>query len=274
MRPTAAERRRPVYCQGVTMTPALSFVLSVPLVFALAGAAGAQPASGQPPTAPPAGGQSAAPPPAGPPPTAEHAPPPPPQPVSATDAPPGPFALDVRLAMPSFNTGSALADPLGLRTSQLPSRGWGLDVGAHVYPLRSRRFALGLGASLVRSSGSKAPDPEDENAVDDPTIETRFDALVPQVSLNFGSGRGWSYIGGGFAFMRRVTGDVDAELADGPRLRGIHYGGGARWFAGRHVAFSFDLRFYRIPEQAAEGTTVPFQPKSRLFLASVGLSFK
>jgi hypothetical protein len=48
----------------------------------------------------------------------------------------------------------------------------------------------------------------------------------------------------------------------------------------RHVAFMFDLRFYRIPEQAAEDSTtagaagVPFQPKSRLFLISAGLSFK
>ena len=80
--------------------------------------------------------------------------------------------------------------------------------------------------------------------------------------------------------MRRATGDVEAEVADGPRLMGIHYGGGARWFMSPHVAFSFDLRFYRIPEQAAEGTTtdgsatVPFQPKSRLFLASAGISFK
>ena len=34
------------------------------------------------------------------------------------------------------------------------------------------------------------------------------------------------------------------------------------------------MRFYRIPEQEAEGTEVPFQPKSRLFLISAGLSFK
>ena len=77
---------------------------------------------------------------------------------------------------------------------------------------------------------------------------------MPQVSLNFGTSRGWSYIGGGVAFMRRATGDVDAEVADWPRLTGIHYGGGARWFMSPHVAFMFDLRFYRIPEQAAEGT--------------------
>ena len=243
------------------------------------GQSGNVPPAGQPTPAQPAGGQSGAPQPAGPPATAEHAPPPPAAPSLASDRPPGPFALDVRIAMPSFNTGSALADPLALRTDQLPGRGWGLDVGAHVYPLRGRRFALGLGADIIRASGSKAPDPEDEAAENDPTIETRFSALVPQLSLNFGSSRGWSYIGGGLAFMRRATGDVDAEVADWPRLTGIHYGGGARWFMSPHVAFSFDLRFYRIPEQAAEdataeGAAVPFQPKSRLFLISAGLSFK
>jgi hypothetical protein len=256
------------------MTLAHRFVLSVPLLIALAGDASGQSTPGQAPAPTPAGGQSTAPPPQEPPATAAHTPPPPARPVAATEAPPGPFALDLRLAMPSFNTGSALADPLGLRTDQLPSRGWGFDVGAQVYPVRRKRFALGLGASLVRTSGSRAPDPEDDTAATDPTIETRFSALVPQLSLNFGSSRGWSYIGGGYAFMRRATGDVEAEVADGPRLRGIHYGGGGRWFMSPHVAFSFDLRFYRIPEQAAEGTDVPFQPKSRLFLASAGLSFK
>jgi hypothetical protein len=227
-----------------------------------------------PSAAQPAGGQSGAPQPAGTPPaTAQPAAPPAAAPVT-TDRPPGPFVLDVRIAMPSFNTGSSLADPLGLRTDQLPGRGWGLDAGAHVYPVRSGHFALGVGAEIVRAAGSKAPDPEDETAADDPTIETRFSALVPQVSLNFGTSRGWSYIGGGIAFMRRATGDVDAEVADWPRLTGIHYGGGARWFISSHVAFMFDLRFYRIPEQEAEGTEVPFQPKSRMFLITAGLSFK
>jgi hypothetical protein len=248
--------RAPAAAQGGTPTPG-----------------GVQPA-GPPAPAPPAGGQSGAPQPAPAPPATEHAPPPPPVPVAASDAPPGPFAIDVRYAMPSYNTGSALADPLGFRTDQLPGRGWGLDIGAHVYPLRGKRMSLGLGASLVRTSGSKPPDPEVATAATDPTIETRFSAFVPQLSLNFGSSRGWSHISGGLAFMRRTTGDVDAEVADGPRLRGIHYGGGARWFVSRHVAFTFDLRFYRIPEQPAEGTVVPFQPKSRLFLGSAGLSFK
>ena len=30
------------------------------------------------------------------------------------------------------------------------------------------------------------------------------------------------------------------------RLKTINYGGGARWFAKAHVAFSFDVRFYAI----------------------------
>jgi hypothetical protein len=255
--------------------------LVLTLIAATRAPAAAQ-AAGGPPTAVQAPAAPAQPAPAPAAPTPSQPAPPQPQPASpaapalTTDRPPGPVAVDVRMAMPSFNTGSALADPLELRTAQLPSRGWGLDVGAHVYPLRSRRFALGLGAEIIRASGSKAPDPEDAAAADDPTIETRFSALVPQVSLNFGSSRGWSYIGGGLAFMRRATGDV----ADWPRLTGIHYGGGARWFVSRHVAFAFDLRFYRIPEQAAEASTttgtaaVPFQPKSRLFLASAGVSFK
>ena len=248
-------------------------VLVFTMLAAARAPAAAQAGGGQSGSAPPTT-QSAPVQPAGTPPaTAQPEPAPPAAPATA-DRPPGPFALDVRLAMPSFNTGSSLADPLGLRTDQLPGRGWGLDVGAHVYPVRGKRFALGVGADIVRASGSKAPDPEDETAVGDPTIETRFSALVPQVSLNFGTSRGWSYIGGGVAFMRRATGDVDAEVADWPRLMGIHYGGGARWFMSQHVAFNFDMRFYRIPEQEAEGTEVPFQPKSRMFLITAGLSFK
>ena len=42
--------------------------------------------------------------------------------AQSPDAPPGPFAVDARIAMPSFNTGSAVADPLGLRTAKLPNR--------------------------------------------------------------------------------------------------------------------------------------------------------
>jgi hypothetical protein len=187
------------------------------------------------------------------------------------DAPPGPFVVDVRLALPSFSTGEALAAPLGLRTDQLPSRGRGFEIGAHVYPLRGRRVALGLGATLLRTSGREAPG-EDDLAVE-PTIETRFSAVTPHLSLNFGGARGWSYISGGLSWSRRSTGDVDLDVADGTNLSGLHYGGGARWFFSSHVGFTFDLRFYRLPAQAADGV-VPDQPGYTMFLGSAGLSFK
>ena len=262
----------------MTITAARSVVL---LVLVLGAGTVAPVRAQQPPaqTPPPPAQTPGTPPPTTPPPgippVAPPSPPsPPPAGSQAVGPGPGPFALDVRYAMPSYNTGSAIADPLGFRTAQLPGRGWGLDIGAHVYPIRGKRISLGLGADMVRTSGKKAPDPEDETAANDPTLETKFSAFAPQVSLNFGSARGWSYIGGGLSWTRRTTGDVEATLVEGPRLRGIHYGGGARWFLGRHVAFTFDLRFYRIPEQPAEGTTIPFQPKTRLFMGSAGLSFK
>ena len=34
--------------------------------------------------------------------------------------------------------------------------------------------------------------------------------------------------------------------ADQERLRTVNYGGGARWFIKRHVAFTVDVRFHQI----------------------------
>jgi hypothetical protein len=186
-------------------------------------------------------------------------------------APPGPFVVDVRFALPSFSTGEPLATPLGLRTDQLPSRGRGLEIGAHVYPLRGTRVTLGLGATLLRTSGQRAPG--EDPLPTEPTIETRFSAFTPHLSLNFGGARGWSYISGGLSWSRRSTGDVDLEVADGARLSGLHYGGGARWFFSSHVGFTFDLRFYRLPPQVDDGV-VPDQPGYTMFVGSAGISFK
>ena len=89
---------RPVYCPALLMTlvrPRLAILGLLTL------SAAAAPVAAQAPAAPP------------------------PVQAAPVDAPPGPFAIDARFAMPSFNTGSAVADPLGLCTAQLPSRGWG-----------------------------------------------------------------------------------------------------------------------------------------------------
>ncbi|HEY8551330.1 MAG TPA: outer membrane beta-barrel protein [Vicinamibacterales bacterium] len=187
------------------------------------------------------------------------------------DAPPGPFVVDAHVVLPSFSTGASLAAPLGLRTDQLPSRGLGYEIGVHVYPVRRGRFALGLGASLLNASGDKAPGADADPT--DPTIKTQFSAMTPQLSLNFGGARGWSYISGGWGWTRRSTFDASLEDVEGARLTGFSYGGGARWFLSTHVAFSFDLRFYRLPQQQADGI-VPYQPGYTMFVGSAGLSFK
>jgi hypothetical protein len=185
--------------------------------------------------------------------------------------PVGPFVIDAHVALPSFSSDDTLADPLGLRSDQLPERGRGWLLGAHVYPVRGRRVTLGLGASLMRAKGSLGP------AVDalptDPTVESRIAAFTPQVSLNFGSARGWSYISAGYGRTSRSTGRTDDEVADGTGLNTLSYGGGARWFLSTHVAFSFDLRFYRLPTQVADGS-VPDQPGYTMFVGSAGVSFK
>jgi len=188
----------------------------------------------------------------------------------AQDSPPGPFVLDARIALPSFSSAEAIATPLGFRSDQLPERGRGYEIGAHVYPLR-RRVTVGLGATLLRASGSQKP--AEDAVATDPTIESRISAFTPQLSLNFGSSRGWSYISGGYGWTRRSTGDGAGTINEGTNLTTLSYGGGARWFVSAHVAFNFDLRFYRLPFQSADGV-VPEQPGYTMFVGSAGVSFK
>ena len=101
------------------------------------------------------------------------------------DDPVGPFVVDAHVAFPSFSSADSIAASYELRADQLPERGLGFELGAHVYPLRGRRVTLGLGATLLRARGRQKP-AEDAPATD-PTVESRISALTPQVSLNFGT---------------------------------------------------------------------------------------
>ena len=98
--------------------------------------------------------------------------------------------------------------------------------------------------------------------------------LSPQLSLNFGSRNGWSYLSGGIGFVSFTTEREDDPVADADgRTRSLNYGGGARWFAKEHLAFCFDLRFYRIdPQDATVGR--PAYGGRRLMVFSAGVSFK
>ena len=191
-----------------------------------------------------------------------------------TSEPIGPVAVDVRVAMPRFKDNPDVATALGVSSTNLPGRGLGLAGAAHWYPVRMGRVTLGFGAELLFSGASNTLEPDEDDEPEGPTVKTRFSTFSPQVSLNFGSGRGWSYVSGGIGWGAFRTERADApvtEAESGPRV--LNYGGGARWFAKEHLAFTFDLRFYAVnAQQAAAGR--PAYPSMTLMVMSAGMSFK
>jgi hypothetical protein len=186
----------------------------------------------------------------------------------------GRFAVDARVALPRFPEDAATVTALAVTKENMPTRGLGLAAGVHFYPARMGRVALGIGGEWLISRGSKTLDPVEEGGVSGPTVTTRFSALSPQVSLNFGGRDGWSYVSGGIGWVTFTTEREEAPVADAPgRTRAINYGGGARWFAKEHLAFTFDLRFYRIdPQDAVTGR--PAYGGRRLMVFSAGISVK
>jgi hypothetical protein len=186
----------------------------------------------------------------------------------------GRFVADARVAFPNFPDDGSIATGLGVTNENLPGRGLGLAVGLHVYPARMGRLTLGLGGELLISGASKTLEPATEGGPDGPTVSGRFTALSPQLSLNFGGRDGWSYVSGGIGWASLTIENEAAPVADADgRLRAINYGGGARWFPKPHLAFSFDLRFYRYGAQEAI-VRRPAYPGGRMLVMSAGVSVK
>lgn len=194
-------------------------------------------------------------------------------PLPLPEEPIGLFVVDARGAFARFKGTAAVAGPLGVDPTDLPTRGLGLVVGAHVYPLRTRRVALGIGGELLlRARASRTLPPATEDGPSGPTIVTRMTAVSPQVSLNFGRRDGYSYLSGGLGSASFSTELEDSPLADPEtRPRAINYGGGARWFTKKHLAFSLDLRFYAIRPQE-ETADRPGFPRMTVLVFSAGVS--
>jgi hypothetical protein len=197
------------------------------------------------------------------------------------DEPPGRrpiglFAADARVALPSFGQDAGTAVQLGVSQENLPGRGCGFVLGAHVYPLRMGAATLGLGGEITRARASKTLEPFEDGGPAGPTVRTRFESISPQVSLNFGAREGWSYISAGIGWTRLSTEREDLvapPLDEVPRMRTINYGGGARWFARPHLAFAIDLRFYNLGAQAPTDAR-PGLPAGRRLVLSAGAAFK
>jgi hypothetical protein len=196
-----------------------------------------------------------------------------PQPVAAQDPPPPipRFVIDLHGAVPNFPNDPALAASRGLHPAELPGRGLGADVAVHAFPIKYRAVTFGIGGRWMTARAHREQDPASALR----SVTERLTYLGPQLSFNFGTGLGWSYISGGIAASKwSVTPDGDApQPPDEERLRTIDYGGGARWFAKPHLAFSFDVRLYAI-NPTSPTPALPGGPRSTLLVISAGVSVK
>jgi outer membrane protein with beta-barrel domain len=187
------------------------------------------------------------------------------------------FVVDARGSLARFKQDSGVSQPLGVDASTLPTRGLGITVGAHLYPLRARRVTFGVGVEYARAGDSKTTtitDQQTNEEVEGPTLTTRFTSFAPQLSINFGRDEGWSYLSAGIG-RARITTENEAQpvtdTADSTQV--INYGGGARWFNSPRMAFTFDIRWYAISPREAT-TTVPGYPRAKFMVLSAGLAFR
>lgn len=190
------------------------------------------------------------------------------------DLPIGRYVADVRFNFPKFKQDPNVASGIGVAAENLPTRGFGMVVGAHWYPLRLGIVTLGLGGELSRASRGKTMNTGTETAPVEVAVTTRFAAVSPQVSFNFGARDGWSYISGGIGWSTYTSERVDDPLPDPESgTKTINYGGGARWFAKKHLAFGFDVRFYAVNPQLATATRPAF-PRMTVMSLCGGISIR
>lgn len=196
-------------------------------------------------------------------------------PVFAQEPPPRiPFvAVDVQGSLSNFPSADQdLAASRGMAVAELPGLGVGAQVALNIYPFKWKAVTFGFGGSLVTTHASQTPNPPVEGVR---SSDERFRSYVPQFSLNFGNGHGWSYISGGIGQSTWALTPEGQEgfPPDSEPLKTINYGVGARWFMKNHLAFSFDVRFYVIdPSTPYQG--FPASPRLRQTVFSAGISLK
>lgn len=195
--------------------------------------------------------------------------------VSAQEPPPriGPYVVDVRAAFPSFSDNAQLAASRGLNQAELPGIGFGVSGGAHLYLPKLGPVTIGVGAeALIARSRFQPPDTTGQTLR---AVTERFATAAPQISLNFGNGHGWSYLSAGIGRSKwSIVADGAEPLpVDQTSIRTIDYGGGARWFAKKHLAVSLDVRLYEIDGTPPYGI-LPGSPRTVLLVISGGIATK
>jgi len=193
--------------------------------------------------------------------------------------------IDVRGAATAIPSDGAFYPPVPSGTI-VPSRGFGLDIGGHVYLFKLGPARIGIGASLLRARGTASEatptGTTSQTTPAKPDVAATVTSVAPQLSLNFGAADGWSYVsaGVGRAQVRSSTSAFGtgasaqpAASVDGRSASSVNVGFGARWFTSSHVAFSFDVRFHMVSARSASGTAAA-TPKTTVTVGSVGISLK
>lgn len=222
--------------------------------------------------------------------------------AAQTPSRPGPWALDVRGVTSPVPDGPEFYPRLDA-SALVPARGFGLDVGAHVYLLNLGPSRLGLGADVIHVRGTTTPTAVTTTSTTGSTtgstattaaaagqdVQVDLRLLAPQVSFNFGSRNGWSYLSAGVGTATttvRTTGVITGRR-ESEGVRAINAGGGARWFIKSRLAFGFDVRMHRL----SPGTAGPIEqtspvvpsdtaaapvttPGMTIFAVSAGISFR
>jgi hypothetical protein len=195
-------------------------------------------------------------------------------PAGAQEPPPriGPIVVDLHGTFGSFPEDQLVADSRGMTLAELPDSGLGVQVGIHVYPIRWKAITIGIGGEYATSRARQTPV---DGVIGVRSAEERLTSVTPQISFNFGTGHGWSYLSAGFgnSTWAIVPQGQDAYPPDSDGVKTINYGAGARWFARPHLGFSFDVRFYAI-NPSSSSFTFAQRPRATLVVVGAGISVK
>ena len=206
--------------------------------------------------------------------------------------PPGPYVIDVRGAISAIPQDPVFFPPVSTGTG-VPSRGTGIEVGAHLYLIQLGPGRVGIGASALLVRGSVSPPKSVSGSTSastvlpaTPDVSAMLIDVAPQLSYNFGSADGWSYVSAGFGSAQVLTGTsafgggesgttmTPAQAMESGILSSMNVGGGARWFTKSHVAFSFDVRVHLVSAGMAEADIDAATPRMTLLVASAGISLR
>jgi hypothetical protein len=211
---------------------------------------------------------------------------------------PGPYVVDLRAGVGALPRAAGLFPDVPSGTL-VATAGLAFDAGGHIYLIRIGPARVGIGADFTRVSGKTSSQPVPSGSASSialPSVHTRITTIAPQLSFNFGTSEGWSYISAGIgpARVRTTASAFTTSSRDGAvttddgvmttddgvvtiegaalstSLRAVNVGGGARWFTHRHLAISFDVRFHVVSDTGGE---IPI-PRTTLVVVTGGMSLR